>query len=64
MRLLLAKNYLKEGYNDEAIAEYLMAADILIGKKSYDKAEEILLTVIQSIQKDDISNTSSCLSAL
>ena len=43
MRLLLADNYLREKMTDEAVNEYLIAADILTKKKEFKQAEEILL---------------------
>ena len=42
MRLLLADNYFKEGLQENAISEYLIAADILISKKEFERAEELL----------------------
>ncbi len=47
MRLLLADNYLREGLDDNAVSEYLTAADILIYQKDYTRAEELLNSVIQ-----------------
>lgn len=46
MRLLLADNYLREGLEDNAVSEYLTAADILIYQKDYSRAEELLNNVI------------------
>jgi len=46
MRLLLADNYLKEGLESEALNEYLTAADIIINKKDYRRAEELLANVL------------------
>ena len=43
MRLLLAENYLREGMAEEAINEYAITSDILIKKKDFNQAEEILL---------------------
>jgi tetratricopeptide (TPR) repeat protein len=42
MRLLLADSYLKEGLEDAAIEEYLIATDILINRKEFDKVEELV----------------------
>lgn len=42
MRLLLADSYLKEGLEDAAIEEYLIASDILINRKEFDKVEELV----------------------
>ncbi|UCH94725.1 MAG: tetratricopeptide repeat protein [Candidatus Aminicenantes bacterium] len=46
MRLLLADNYLKEGLEDNAISEYITAADIILNKKDYHRAEELLLNTM------------------
>ena len=43
MRILLADNYLREGMKDEAVSEYLTASDILIKKKDFAPAEELLM---------------------
>ena len=43
MRILLADNYLREDMKDEAISEYLIASDILIKKREFIPAEELLL---------------------
>ncbi|MCK4835644.1 MAG: tetratricopeptide repeat protein, partial [Candidatus Aminicenantes bacterium] len=50
MRLLLADNYYREGLKDNAISEYLTAADILIHKKEFQKAEELLLSTSKKVQ--------------
>jgi tetratricopeptide (TPR) repeat protein len=50
MRILLADNYLKEGMKDNAIEEYSASADILINKKEYPRAEELLLNIINKIK--------------
>ncbi len=42
MRLLLADSYLKEGLEDAATEEYLIASDILINRKEFDKVEELV----------------------
>lgn len=42
MRLLLADSYLKEGLEDAATEEYLIASDILISRKEFDKVEELV----------------------
>ena len=43
MRILLADNYLREGMKDEAVNEYLTASDILMKKKEFAPAEELLM---------------------
>lgn len=43
MRILLADNYLREGMKEEAVGEYLTASDILIKKKEFPQAEELLM---------------------
>lgn len=43
MRILLADNYLREGMKEEAVSEYLTCSDILIKKKEYPQAEELLM---------------------
>ena len=43
MRVLLADNYLREGMKEEAVSEYLTCSDILIKKKEYPQAEELLM---------------------
>jgi tetratricopeptide (TPR) repeat protein len=50
MRLLLADNYLKEGLKDEALTEYMTAADIVLNKKDYRRAEELLLNTAEKIK--------------
>ena len=47
MRLLLADNYLREGLQDNALDEYLIASDILLKKKNFQKAEEVLLDTLK-----------------
>jgi len=42
MRLLLADSYLKENLEEAAIEEYLIASDILISRKEFDKVEELV----------------------
>lgn len=42
MRLLLADSYLKEGLEEAATEEYLIASDILINRKEFDKVEELV----------------------
>ena len=54
MRTLLADNYLKEGMQDNAVEEYAIAADILMNKKDYRRAEELLLTILQKISTPKI----------
>lgn len=51
MRLLLADNYFKEGLQENAINEYLIAADILISKKEFERAEELLNSTILKIKE-------------
>ena len=50
MRILLADNYLREGMKDEAVNEYLTASDILIKKKEFAPAEELLLQTYTKIK--------------
>jgi len=50
MRLLLADHYLREGEEDSAVTEYVIAADRLIGKKEFDRAEEVLRGVLKKTQ--------------
>jgi tetratricopeptide (TPR) repeat protein len=50
MRLLLADNYLKEGLDDVAVEEYSIAADILINKKDFRRAEEILTKTTRKVK--------------
>lgn len=54
MRTLLADNYLKEGMQDNAIEEYVTSADLLLGKKEYPRAEELLSTIITKIKHPKI----------
>ncbi|MBU4306806.1 MAG: tetratricopeptide repeat protein [Acidobacteria bacterium] len=50
MRILLADNYLREGMKDEAVSEYLMASDILMKKKEFAPAEELLLQTYNKVK--------------
>lgn len=50
MRLLLADNYLKEGLRDEAVNEYVIASDILLNKRDYEKAEDLLKNTIAKVK--------------
>ena len=50
MRLLLADNYFREGLESNAVNEYLTAADILMHKKDFQKAEELLLSTSQKVK--------------
>ncbi|HDP95421.1 MAG TPA: tetratricopeptide repeat protein [Candidatus Aminicenantes bacterium] len=50
MRLLLADHYLREGEEDSAVTEYVIAADRLITKKDFDRAEEVLREVLKKTQ--------------
>ena len=50
MRILLADNYLREGMKDEAVNEYLTASDILIKKKEYPQAEELLMQTYNKVK--------------
>lgn len=43
MRILLADNYLREGMKEEAVGEYLTASDLLIKKREFPQAEELLM---------------------
>lgn len=54
MRTLLADNYLKEGMRDSALDEYIIAADILMGKKDFKRAEDFLLKVMGKIRSPKI----------
>ena len=54
MRNLLADNYLKEGMEQDAIEEYATSADILINKKDYNRAEELLLNVLKKLKNTKI----------
>ncbi len=54
MRNLLADNYLKEGMEQDAIEEYATSADILINKKDYLRAEELLLNVLKKLKNTKI----------
>ena len=50
MRILLADNYLREGMKDEAISEYLTASDILMKKKEFQPAEELLMQTYNKVK--------------
>ncbi len=50
MRLLLADNYLKEKLEDDAVNEYVTAADIILNKKDFVRAEELLLTTLGKVK--------------
>ncbi|MCJ7524576.1 MAG: tetratricopeptide repeat protein [Candidatus Aminicenantes bacterium] len=50
MRILLADNYLREGMKDEAISEYLTASDILMKKKEFAAAEELLMQTYNKVK--------------
>ncbi|MCX6558341.1 MAG: tetratricopeptide repeat protein [Candidatus Aminicenantes bacterium] len=50
MRILLADNYLREDMKDEAINEYLTASDILIKKREFAQAEELLLQTYNKVK--------------
>jgi tetratricopeptide (TPR) repeat protein len=50
MRLLLADNYLKEGLEGDAVAEYLTAADILLNKRDHRRVEELLLNTTKKVK--------------
>jgi len=50
MRLLLADNYLREGLEDNAIGEYLTASEILMNKKDFQRAEELLLDTFKKVK--------------
>ena len=54
MRLLLADNFYKEGLQDEAVNEYTTAADILLRKRDYSKAEEVLKNTITKVKSPKI----------
>ncbi len=50
MRILLADNYLREGMKEEAVSEYLTSSDILIKKKEYPQAEELLMQTYTKVK--------------
>jgi Leucine-rich repeat (LRR) protein/Flp pilus assembly protein TadD len=50
MRLLLADNYLKEELENDAVNEYITAADIILNKKDFRRAEELLLTTLGKVK--------------
>jgi len=50
MRILLADNYLREGMKEEAVGEYITASDILIKKKEYPQAEELLMQTYNKVK--------------
>ena len=50
MRILLADNYLREGMKDEAVSEYLTASDILMKKKEFAAAEELLMQTYNKVK--------------
>jgi tetratricopeptide (TPR) repeat protein len=50
MRILLADNYLREDMKEEAISEYLTASDILIKKREFPQAEELLLQTYNKVK--------------
>ncbi|MGD2085685.1 MAG: tetratricopeptide repeat protein [Candidatus Aminicenantes bacterium] len=50
MRLLLADNYLKEKLENDAVNEYVTAADIILNKKDFHRAEELLLTTLGKVK--------------
>lgn len=54
MRLLLADNYLKEGLEDNAISEYLTAADIILAKKDFHRAEELLVNTKNKVKNSKV----------
>lgn len=54
MRTLLADNYLKEDMIKEATEEYIIAADILIHKKEFQKAEQLLLKIVEQVKDNRI----------
>ena len=50
MRLLLADNYLREKLENDAVNEYVTAADIILNKKDFRRAEELLLTTLGKVK--------------
>jgi tetratricopeptide (TPR) repeat protein len=50
MRILLADNYLREGMKEEAVGEYITASDILIKKREYPQAEELLMQTYNKVK--------------
>lgn len=51
MRLLLADNYLKENLIEDAVNEYVIASDILLNKREFDKAENLLKNTIAKVKE-------------
>lgn len=56
MRQLLAENYLKENMQEEAVNEYLITSDILIKKKEFPQAEEVLNEVYGKLRHPKLLN--------
>ncbi|MCI0470377.1 MAG: tetratricopeptide repeat protein [Candidatus Aminicenantes bacterium] len=50
MRLLLADNYLKERLKEDAVNEYIVASDILLNKKDYRQAAELLKNTLAKVK--------------
>ncbi|MCP4216531.1 MAG: tetratricopeptide repeat protein, partial [bacterium] len=50
MRTLLADNYLKEGMEENALEEYLIAADILLAKKNFPRVEDFLTKALNKLK--------------
>lgn len=50
MRLLLADNYLKEGLLEDAVNEYVITSDILLNKRDFEKAEDLLKNTIAKVK--------------
>jgi tetratricopeptide (TPR) repeat protein len=50
MRLLLADNYLREKLENDAVNEYVTTADIILNKKDFRRAEELLLTTLGKVK--------------
>ncbi len=55
MHLLLAENYFKEGMIEDAVNGYLTAADVLMRKKEFPQAEELLSEVQKKINHERIA---------
>ena len=47
MRLILASSYLREDLVDQALAEYVIAADYLLGRKQYQEVLDALQPVLE-----------------
>ena len=50
MRLLLADSYIKQGLEENAISEYLIASEIMINKKDFKRAENLLSDIFTRLK--------------